>query len=81
MPYGYFQFVRSIGMFGFALFAYEDYKKNNKEWMIFWISSAIIINPVFKVALGRGFWNIFDVIWAGILVYSLIISKSKQGNV
>ncbi|MBK6544277.1 MAG: hypothetical protein IPG12_03205 [Saprospiraceae bacterium] len=78
MPYGYFQLVRSLGMLGFALFAYESYKNNKIEWMIFWIASSIVINPIIKVALGRIIWNIVDIIWAGVLLYSLVISKSES---
>ena len=28
MPYGYYQFIRFIGMIVFGLFAFENYQKN-----------------------------------------------------
>ena len=74
MPYGYYQFVRFIGMIGFGLLAFQDYQKN-QTWFLIWISSALIINPFLKIALGRDIWNIVDVIWAVLLVVSIFLNK------
>ena len=68
--YGYFQLVRFLGMIGFALLAYKQYKKNDYYFVI-WLASAILINPFFKIALGRTIWNIIDVIWAILLIGSV----------
>ena len=78
MPYGYYQFVRFIGMIGFGLLAFENYQ-NNQTWFVIWISSALLINPFFKIALGRDMWNIVDVIWAVLLIMSLILNKKNVG--
>ena len=74
MPYGYYQFVRFIGMIGFGLLAFENYQKN-QTWFVLWISSALLINPFLKIALGRDIWNIVDVIWAVLLVVSIFLNK------
>ncbi|MDB4171299.1 hypothetical protein N9750_04230 [Polaribacter sp.] len=74
MPYGYYQFVRFMGMIGFGLLAFENYQKN-QTWFVIWISSALLINPFFKIALGRDMWNIVDVIWAVLLVVSIFLNK------
>ena len=74
MPYGYYQFVRFTGMIVFGLLAFENYQKN-QMWFIIWISSALLINPFFKIALGRDLWNIVDVIWAVLLIVSVILNK------
>ena len=74
MPYGYYQFVRFTGMIGFGLLAFENYH-NNQTWFVIWISSALLINPFFKIALGRDMWNIIDVIWAVLLIVSMILNK------
>ena len=74
MPYGYYQFVRFIGMVGFGLLAFENYQKN-QTWFVIWISSALLINPFFKIALGRDMWNIIDLIWAVLLIVSMILIK------
>src|SRR5690606_19323361 len=68
MPYRYFQLVRFVGMTGFIVLAYLDREKDNKTIMIIWICSAVLINPIFKIALGRILWNIVDVIWSILLL-------------
>ena len=75
MPYGYYQFVRFIGMISFGLLAFEK----NQTWFVIWISSAILINPFLKIALGRDMWNIIDVIWVILLVVSMILNKRDVG--
>ena len=65
--YGYYQFVRFVGMIGFGVLAYQEKNKTDKTWFIIWLASALLINPFIKVALGRTIWNIIDVIWAILL--------------
>jgi hypothetical protein len=81
--YGYYQFVRFIGLIGFSVLSYQQYKKND-VWFIIWLASAILINPFFKIALGRTLWNIVDVLWSILLIYSFFfesgIKTSKQKN-
>ena len=62
MPYGYFQFVRFLGLIGFGLLAFQEKEKGNDGFFLLWVVSAILINPIFKISLGRGLWNIVDVI-------------------
>lgn len=76
MPYGYFQLVRFLGMVGFAILAYNTYQKN-QTWFVIWMASAILINPIFKISLGREIWNIVDVIWAILLIASIFIKQTK----
>jgi len=78
MPYGYFQFVRFLGMIGFAFLAFNQIENENKGWMIFYIISAILINPIFKISLGRELWNIIDIIWSVILIGSILLTKNKE---
>lgn len=73
-PYGYYQMVRFVGMVGFSILAYHDYK-NNKTWFYIWLISAVLINPFFKIALGRNLWNLVDVIWAMTLAASMFIKR------
>lgn len=78
MPYGYFQFVRLLGMTGFIILAYLDSKKQDKSLMIVWICSAVLINPLIKIALGRTIWNIVDVIWSITLLTTLIVEYNAD---
>ena len=75
MPYGYYQLYRFIAMGTFFWLAYAEQER--KEWMVVWIVSGLLVQPFFKVALGRDIWNIVDVIWAILLIVS-IFSKPKQ---
>jgi hypothetical protein len=77
MPYGYFQLVRFLGMFGFAILAYKSSQKN-QAWFIIWLASAILINPIFKISLGREIWIIIDIIWTVLLIISIFINKTKS---
>tara|TARA_Y100000766_G_C18643786_1_gene476918 strand:+ start:262 stop:567 length:306 start_codon:yes stop_codon:yes gene_type:complete len=73
--YGFYQLVRFLGMIGFGILAFDEYEKD-KNWFIVWISSLILINPFFKIALGRELWNIVDVVWVFLLVYSIFNQKN-----
>ena len=77
MPYGYYQLVRFLGMIGFGLFAYKSFNRQDNTYFIIWLASAILINPIFKIALGREIWNIVDVIWAIWLLVSIKIEKKE----
>ena len=77
--YGYYELVRFLGMVGFGILAYDNYE-NNKTWFVIWLSSAILINPIFKIALGRELWNIVDIIWAILLIVSIFIKTENKKN-
>ena len=70
MPYGYYQLIRMLGMIIFGILAI-NVQKTNQRWFVFWLTSAILINPFIKVSLGRLIWNFVDVIWAVSLLISL----------
>jgi len=80
MPYGYFQLIRFLGMTGFAWLAYIDNSKKDKTLFIIWIASAVLINPVIKIALGRTIWNVVDVVWAILLTASILVDKKEVSN-
>ena len=80
MPYGYFQFVRFLGMAVFIWLAYVDNQKSDKTFLIIWVVSALLINPFIKVALGRTIWNIVDVVWAIILIASIWLDKKTASD-
>lgn len=64
-------------MVGFSVLSYQQYKKND-VWFVVWLASAILINPVFKIGLGRTLWSIIDVAWAVLLIYSLLQEKKYK---
>ena len=78
MPYSYYMFIRLAGFAGFAwLASMEKHKIPTNIFFVFWIVSAITINPFFKIPLGRELWNIVDIAWSGILVLSIIRDVRK----
>jgi hypothetical protein len=80
MPYGYFQMVRVVGMIGFGILAVSEMDNRNKGMLYFYIASAVLINPIFKIALGRELWNVVDVIWAVALLASLFFGKEVKSE-
>ena len=65
-------------MVGFGVLAFEMYEKD-QIWFIVWLASAVLINPLIKISLGREIWNIVDVIWVVLLVYT-VYQDSKKKN-
>ncbi len=80
MPYGYYQIVRFIGMIGFTILSYKAFVRSVNFYFVFWGASAILINPLFKIALGRELWNVIDIIWAIALIITLK-PKTKHNTV
>ena len=83
MPYGYYQLVRFIGMCIFGILAISYYKLNQKFWMYFYGCTAILLNPFFKITLGREIWNIVDVIISIIIIVNIALEyrKTSYNNV
>ena len=80
MSYGYYQLIRFLGMVGFGVLAFNIYNIN-KIWFLIWLSSAILINPIFKIAIGRELWNVIDIIWAILLIVSIFMNREiKQSD-
>lgn len=69
LPYGYYEFLRTVGMVLFIAYGVHSYKKDEELWVFFWFGSALFINPIFKIALGKSLWKVMDIIWAAILIY------------
>lgn len=80
MTYGYYEFARFIGMFGFAILAYLNYQKNQaiSSGVIIYIALALLFQPFIKVALGRTIWNIVDVVVSVGLISSIFLKPKKR---
>lgn len=78
MPYGYYQAVRFVGMFGFALLAYFSYEQNRKVEVIIYVALALLFQPFEKVALGRTIWNVVDVVVAIGLITSIFLNLQSR---
>ena len=77
MPYGYYQFVRFVGLLGFAILAYQANQQGRQTEMIIYGGLALLFQPFFKIALGRQMWNIVDVV-VGVGLLISIFMKPKE---
>lgn len=77
MPYGFYQFVRFVGLIGFVILAYQANEQGKQVEMIIYGVLAILFQPFFKITLGREIWNIVDVIVGIGLILSIWISPKK----
>lgn len=78
MPYGYYMMVRTVGMIGFVLLAYNALQDDDIKHVILYAGLAILFQPLHKIALGRTLWNIVDVVVAVYLIYTLTTEKKEQ---
>lgn len=75
MPYGYYILVRYIATILFGIMAYQYYREKKEALMIVFGALAILFQPIVKIPLGRGMWNVVDVAMAVILIISLLKNK------
>src|SRR5688572_7935636 len=80
MPYGFYQLVRFLALFGFVILAFFSYQNDKNLAVILYIGLALLFQPILKIALGRTIWNTIDVIVAILLIISIFNSKSKFSN-
>ena len=78
MPYGFYQFVRFVGLIGFVILAYQANEQGKQIEMIIYGALALLFQPFFKVALGRVMWNIVDVVVGVGLLVTLFVNNDKD---
>jgi len=78
MPYGYYQFVRFAGLVGFAVLAYDSFKREEQRMAIVYVGLALLFQPFVKVALGRTVWNIVDVVVAILLLFTVFFGRKRN---
>lgn len=77
MPYGYYQLVRFTAMGVFGYLALISFTRQERTAGYVYIMLALLLQPFFKIALGRELWNVVDVVVGVGLVATLFI-KQKQ---
>jgi len=70
MPYGYYQLVRFMAMCGFAWLAYQVRDEHEQKMWVY-IALVFLFQPFVKIALGRGLWNIVDLVVGIWLIYEV----------
>ena len=78
MPYGYFMLVRFVMMVACGLMAYRYFliKKSIAAWVF--VILAVLFQPIYKIVLGRGIWNVVDVIVAVFLIILYVMEKRLE---
>ncbi|WP_276772760.1 DUF6804 family protein [Porphyromonas endodontalis] len=79
MPYGYYQLIRIVAMFGFGIIAYHYYDREQNGLGIVFVVLALLFQPILKINLGRELWHMIDVIVAIFLIV-LCIMEFYQTN-
>ena len=67
--------VRFVVMVLFAIIAYAYSEEKKNELAITFGALAVLFQPIIKIPLGRGLWNIIDVVVAIFLI--LLVLKKK----
>ena len=78
MPYGYFQLVRFVAMVVFGIMAYRYYKINKVIASCVFGLLALLFQPIYKIVLGRGIWNVIDVLVAVLLIALFVLEKRME---
>lgn len=78
MPYGYYMLVRFVAMIAFVGMAIDYWQTKRTTLCVVACSLALLFQPFLKIALGRGLWNLIDVVIAVALLYDII--RKKKAN-
>ena len=78
MPYGFYQFVRFVGLVGFTILARIAYQEGRQTEMMIYIGLALLFQPFIKIALGRQIWNFVDVMVGLGLIVSIFSGPPRQ---
>ena len=78
MPYGYYQLVRFIAAFVFAITAWLNYITRHTSCLIIFAGLTLLFQPFCKIALGRTIWNIVDIIVAAFLIWLWYKGKKEE---
>ncbi len=77
LPYGYYQGVRLLALVGFGYLSYNSFENGRKNIAVVYALLAILFQPIFKIALGREFWNVLDIVIGLGLLVSLFVKVNK----
>lgn len=76
-PYGYYSFVRLMGLIGFGILALYYFSLEKAVLGVVFVGLAILFQPLVKVVMSRSAWNAVDVVVAIFLIVLTIVEKGK----
>ena len=80
LPYGAYNLIRFVAMVGFGLIAFKYFSKEKPAVGVPAAALALLFQPFLKIHLGRGVWNVVDVIAAIALVALFFYEMKKESN-
>lgn len=80
LPYGYYVSVRFAGFVGFSLLGYAAWQDRRSAHAIAYFVLALLFQPFLKVALGRLYWNVVDVLVAIGLIISIMTLQRRRDH-
>lgn len=75
LPYGAFELIRFGALIGFGYLAYKYHKSHDEGKTLIFGALALLIQPFFKLSLGRSVWNVVDVAIVIFIIYLLVKRK------
>lgn len=79
-PYWYYQLVRIFATIGFSYTAYSYYKNKIKILPLVFVLAAILFNPIIKISFDRDAWTVIDIVFAMLLLVTLVMNKFIINN-
>ena len=71
MPYGYYQLLRVLIFCVSGYLAFEAIGRSQVNWAWVFGGTALVYNPLIKLALGRDLWSMVNVATAVLLAFYL----------
>jgi FtsH-binding integral membrane protein len=76
-PYVYYILLRWICCGVFAYLAVQSWERHKKGWVWILGIAALIYNPIIRVYLTRGIWQVVNVITISVAVSSIYVLKKE----
>ncbi len=70
MSYGYYELYRYVALGIFIFLALKS--QNDSGWFLTWLISAMLIQPFMKISFGKEIWNLVNISWTLLLLFSSI---------
>ncbi|MEN8291879.1 DUF6804 family protein [Acinetobacter radioresistens] len=79
LPYGYYQLLRFIAFFAFAIACFISFNNQQKIIPFFLGFAAIVFNPFLKIVFPKEFWAIIDLVAGiGLAVWTYNFYKARE---
>lgn len=79
-PMAFYGFLRLIVFVATLYFAYKSFLSAKRQWAILYAGIAVIFNPLIRVYLDKGVWQVIDVAVTLVLFTSLFTLKTQNAN-